>query len=73
MVVNWPVPFPNGCLFALATIARSATEASSNNEVTIQVVSLGAASGTFEYKDINGLYTIKNSVIPGFYWLAIGF
>ncbi len=71
--VNWPIAFPNACFFALATIARSGTAAASDDEVTIQVVSLGLASGTFEYNDIAGLYTIKSSTIPGFYWIAIGF
>lgn len=69
--LSWPVPFPNACMFALATAANP--NANKNyGQAQIEVVSWNWAQGTF-FVDYIGGTTTANTQMPGFYWLAIGF
>ncbi len=67
--VTWPTAFPSVCEFALATLARPGSTADNATDVGVQVVSLSASGGVFELDVFNK----GSAVVPGFYWLAIGF
>ncbi len=67
----WPVPFPNACMFALATAANPNAD-KKYGQAQIEVVSYNSIQGTF-FVDYIGGSTGADLKMPGFYWLAIGF
>jgi hypothetical protein len=66
--VTWPIPFPNACYWAGATMNYTNGGVTVTPDLGVGIVSLGLTSGNFFVNLFNG-----NGVTAGFTWMAIGF
>lgn len=64
-IVSYPIPFPNSCLFAMATY----TAASSSGSASVSPVILSKSKTQLAvgYKDV------FSTIVSGFQWQAIGY
>ena len=69
--INWPTPFPNACVWAMASLANSTADRN-DGKLVMETVSFGAASGVFMSDFLSGAVDASHPN-DGFYWFAIGF
>ena len=69
--VTWPAPFPNACIWALATLSNSKAKVNTG-KLIIDVVSFTRTTGIFQSDFIGGAGA-GQAPNDGFYWMAIGF
>jgi hypothetical protein len=69
--VNWPIQFPNACVWAMASLSNSIADIN-DGKLIMETVGFTSATGIFMSDFISGAMDASHPN-DGFYWLSIGF
>lgn len=70
-IINWPTPYPNACLWALASLANSTADYLTG-KLLMETVGYTTTQGTFFSTFIGGSDASQHKN-NGFYWVSIGY
>ncbi len=70
--VEWPLEFPNACMWALASLSNS-SDADSAGHVVMETVSIHATQGIFKSDLVPDGTSAGAHRNDGFYWVSVGF
>jgi hypothetical protein len=69
--VPWPIPFPNACVWAMASLSNGSADINCG-KLIMETVGFTITDGVFMSDFISGASVLSHRN-DGFYWLSIGF